>query len=128
MQRRLDCNIETITTVRRRAEPGTGLESTDASIAGCKLQGISQDKRKGWAGLDWDLDLDLSYWERQGKRGLKKSEKHGLGAACVVVSSCVKGGGALVDVGGKNTSPTGQQITMHDVPLMDAADVSPTMV
>ena len=32
-----------------------------------------------------------------------------------------------MDVGGKNTSPTGQQITMHDVPLMDAADVSPTM-
>jgi hypothetical protein len=25
MQRRLDCNIETVTTVRRRADPGEGL-------------------------------------------------------------------------------------------------------
>ena len=62
---------------------------------------------------------------RTGKRGLKKSEKCGLGAAGVLFSSCVKGGGALVEGGGKNTSPTGQQITMDDVPLMDGADVSP---
>jgi hypothetical protein len=34
---------------------------------------------------------------------------------------------ALVEGGGKTTSPTGQQITMHDVPFMDGPDVSPAM-
>ena len=71
----------------------TGLAANSLSVVGRALNRSSK-KRRLFCFI-WDCGIGRG----RGKRGLKKSEKCGLGVAGVVISSCVEGwklGGAKI--------------------------------